>query len=78
MKTTDVREARQNALKLSKSGFTEFVCTSCNKSFFFVNESKMWENYGVYLHTVCLHCGFVKEFTGRGFKQIEHHIGLPP
>jgi hypothetical protein len=74
MITTDIKKAELYALEISASCVTEFICKNCDKSFFFVNENKNWENYGVFLHTKCPECGFMKEYIGPGFKQIEHKI----
>ena len=78
MRTTKIKEAEHYALKISSAGFTEFIYNTCGKSFFFINEKSLWENYGVYLHTVCLLCGYTKEVRGPAFKQIEHHNTIPP
>jgi Zn ribbon nucleic-acid-binding protein len=78
MRTTDIEEANRYTLKTATAGFTEFVCPSCNQSFYFINEKNMWENYGIWLHTTCLKCGYTRKLPGAGFKQNEHQMNMPP
>lgn len=74
MRTTDINLIKEYALKQSILYYKEFICPECNKKFFYIDEHNQWENYGVFLHTVCMHCRYIKEFNGKSFFQLTHYI----
>ena len=77
MKFLTQKIAKDFAMANNAVGFTELICPMCEKPFYYVrtDDTNQWEAYGLWLHTQCLNCKFVKNSSlGLRFKTFEHYI----